>query len=139
MEHDPLKFFTPRWSQIIGLTAIGCFGLLMLYWSTFGDNPIKNADGDLFLRIFGGMFILFGFLSATVTFFIGVTYTRLTKCPLEELNYYKQHSNGLMVSLGNYAKLLTYKHEKLVERGYIKLVTNFNRKKEYMTWYFVID
>jgi len=133
MEHGPIKYMWMRPLSIIGLFAIGCFGTLLSY---FAYTDVYKELNQL-LWAAGLLFILFGFGVGIGHYFNGFTYYRNSICKLEELGIFTQYDNGILVVIDNRAKLITLNYKKIVDRGYVKLHSDFDRKKKLKQWFFL--
>jgi len=137
MEHGPLKYYWPRWLSITGLSCIGCLGLVCLYWAWFSESV---PEGDAwFVVVLGCFFGIMGLLSSTYTFFNGVAYTRKSTMSFDELDSYAKHSNGLLVVYNDFAKIIYFNNEEIFKRGYVKVLTQWNRKKKLLLWRFTTE
>lgn len=127
MEHGPLKYVWTRWPVIICMLFIGFFGLYSL------AVPGVNDIGILFIMI-KVVVTTVAFSAAITRYTKGVAYQRETRILLNELDTFEEFENGLIVATGGMAKHIVYNCEKIQERGYIKVNTNYDRKKKAISW-----
>lgn len=139
MEHEPLKRYWTRWPGIIGLFLIGLLGCALLYM-LYSLDKTHFEDLSAMLWFCGSIFILFGFVGSALHYFDGATSYLESKVFLKDLDDFKKFDNGIMVSLNGVGKLYAYPYhyKKIEERGYIKILTQFNRKGERKSWHFMV-
>jgi len=139
MEIGPHKLIWQRWPAIITLFAIGCFGAWLLYAINRPDwVKMENADTYLSFWIWGLciLFTGFGFIGSTVHYCTGLTFQRIIKVPLEDVEILPL-DNGMVVGYRDDAKIIRYHAARVKERGYIKIKEEFNRHKVRQNWSFM--
>lgn len=138
MELGKLKYIWFRPIALLFLFVVTCMGLWLLYVSFFTDF---DAVGGLFpaLHIAGTIFTGFGIIFGIQQYIEGITYVQKGKVSLNELNQFVEYGNGLLIVFENHAKLLTYQHKKILDRGYVKITKEFDRHKESKNWWFEIN
>ena len=144
MKKGKLKYNKARWPALIGTFSIGCLGLFMIYIALFDAGSISDSadavrDGTWFIGGLGFLFAVMGISSSIHSFFTSVAYRRKSQLGLDELDSHTHYDNGLVIVFSGWAKMLSYKHQDIVDRGYIYVTEELNRKKKVITWHFRVD
>jgi len=144
MKNEPLKYHLNRWPAIISLFGIGVFGCIMLN-ALIGDGPTAKAllsIDDPIIRYFpwviSALFICFGFIGSVICYLTGHTYYRKSKLPLSKSNSFVV-SNGLVVDFNNKSIFFDYNYKKMIDRGYVRLLIEYDRKKEEKHWHYLTN
>lgn len=135
MEHSSIRYVWVRPIAIIGLFVLGFFGAFLSYIA-YTDMYEKLNQ---MLWVMGPLFTLFGFGVGIGHYFIGLTYYRVSKCKFDEVAVFTEYNNGLLIVIDNRAKLITYNYKKIVDRGYVKIRADYNRKQKMTQWFFLND
>jgi len=138
MELGKLKYIWHRPIALLFLFATACMGLFLLYVSFLSDFDPTNGLFPM-LHFVGFVFSGFGIIGGIVHYRYGIAYIQKGKVSLNELNQFVEYSNGLLIVFENYAKLLTYEHKKILDRGYVKITREFDRHKKSKRWWFGIN
>jgi len=138
MELGKIKYVWYRPLALLWLFAVSCMGAVILYVAFFTDNP--NVD-ELFpmLHVLGFIFLVFGIGFCIEHYYNGIAYIQKGKTSLNELDQFVEYGNGLLIVFENHAKLLTYQHKKILDRGYVKITKEFDRHKKSKKWWFGIN
>jgi hypothetical protein len=134
MEHGPIKRYYTRWLNIIIFCLIGIFGLDLLYLAFFVTDSQTVQQLRSLMFFVGPVLFLFGVGSAFGHWRSGYAFYRKSKVFPEDATLWKEVDNGLVIITHNWAKHIFVDAKKVKERGYIKMTTQYNRKKEIVDW-----
>lgn len=140
MEYGKMKFNLCRPLSLVFLVCVFVIGLTGIWWwGTGGLAAALNNEISVtfFIKVIVVIFLFFGGLGFIETFRCGIAYTQIVRYKLEELDSSLEYSNGLMVVFKDYAEFLTCKYKKVLERGYVRILIKYNRKKEEIGWEFL--
>ena len=136
MEHGKFIYNRWRWPQLVLMFGVGCFGLILLYFAIFTDGA-KN--GAWFVGVLGGIFAVFGLAGSIGSYFSSCAYERISKMFFNEMDDHKNYDNGLLIVVedGRFATFIRNDHNKIYERGYVKVKAIYNRKRKLINWWFL--
>jgi len=135
MEHGKLKYVRIRILALFFLFFVGILGCALLYGGFAGFD--RGGDFPMHpLYFLGAIFAVFGFIGGVWHFFHGIKYTKKNKVDLDELESYSAFPNGILVAVAHYAEFITHKHKGVVDRGYIYIEEELDRKKRVVDWHF---
>ena len=148
MELEKLKYCWLRWPAILSLVVVTLTGLGILYLyffdmefiiKFFGTNAGRVPFTKIFFAVIGGVFTFFGIFFGIDHYRNGITYIQKGKIPFNELDQFIEYDNGLLLVLGSWAKLLTYGYNKILKRGYVKLLNEYDHNKKLKNWIISIN
>ena len=138
MELGKIKYIWFRPLALFFLFAVACMGAVLLYIAFTTINP-KHVELFPLLHVSGFIFSIFGIGIGIEHYYNGIAYIQKGKVSLNELNQFVEYNNGLLIVFEGHAKLLTYQHKKILDRGYVKITKEFDRHKESKNWWFGIN
>ena len=138
MELGKLRYIWFRPIALLFFFVVACLGSWLLY-VTFFTNFDPGTGLFPALHIVGFIFTGFGIIFGIEHYIKGITYTQKGKVSLNELSQFVEYGNGLLIVFENHAKLLTYQHKKILDRGYVKITKEFDRHKKSKRWWFGIN
>ena len=148
MELEKLKYLWTRPAALLSLMVIAILGICILYLyffdmeftiKLFGTNEDRVPFTKIFFLVIGGFFTLFGIFMSIEHYRNGITYVQKGKVYLDELDQFVQYDNGLLVVLNHWARLLTYSHNKILKRGYVRLINQYDHNKKLKNWIILIN
>ena len=150
MELDKPKYcwFRPPALFFLAMVAVLGMGMLYLYFfnmefvvKLFGTMDERVTFTEIFFLVLGGFFTLFGIGFGIDHYRNGITYVQKGKVPFNELDRFIEYDNGLLVVLKNWARVLTYPHtnRKILARGYIKLLNEYDHNKKLKNWTLMVN
>ena len=137
MKYGKMKFNLGRPFVFAFAASVFAIGLFLSWlWATGAFLEADAADPLIgnFLKFLTMVFLFAGPVMLVTTFKGGTAYTQISKCSLDELDSFAVYDNGLVVVYENFAELFTDRHERILKRGYVRIHSNFNRKKERIDW-----
>lgn len=144
MKHDKLTYNWMRWLTILLFSGLSCLGIIILYHILFADpttviNNLRGESHKWFIVFIGVAFTGGGLSGAITNYLSGDAYFYKSKVLLKDLDLLYEYDRGIVVALNNKAILIDYTHKKILKRGYVRTMTNHDRKQEIKNWYFLVD
>ncbi len=143
MKYDKMTYNWKRWPGIALFAGMICLGVFILYFILLADvegiTKYFTNDVEWFTLFVGAVFTVVGTCAVIMQYIDGNTYYLKSKVNLKDLDLFWEYDGGIVAGLDDNVITIDYKYKRILDRGYVGTMTNFNHKKKILEWYFLSD